>query len=114
VIKAIIKLNGKYYAGQSEETEKINIGPGGWYSQNKQEVNKLIFTEDSNKAKEAYGLTNLKSELNRIFDRIDDGLIELEKIEIINPDVSCDSCSEKAEEVCSCLMETALDGISDY
>ena len=83
MLKTKIKLNGKYYAGESDETEKVNIGAGGWYSHNKGEVNKLLFTDDPEEAKELWGVIGIKSELARIFDRVEDDLIKLGSIEIV-------------------------------
>ena len=83
VLKTKIKVNGKYYAGESTETEKVNIGAGGRYSYSKGEVNKLLFTDDPEEAKELWGVIGIKSELARIFDRVEDDLIKLESIEII-------------------------------
>ena len=78
-----IKVNGRYFAGEDpEKTVKMNIGPGGWYPQNKHEVSALNFTKDKNKARQIDRLT-LKGHLQMLIERDSQNVIDIKKLEVI-------------------------------
>ncbi|MFD1444299.1 hypothetical protein [Thermoactinomyces vulgaris] len=84
MISVIIKVNGKYYAGEDhEKCYKTAPKIGGRYNYNSGEVNVLNFTKDKDGAKVIEGNINLKSEIDRILRCIRDGYIQMDRIEII-------------------------------
>ena len=83
LIKAIIKINGLYYAGEGSETYNSSVKSLGWYDYKTNELSCLKFTEEVNVAYTAEGNRNLKSTLDKIFQRVQDQEIEFDKIEII-------------------------------
>ncbi|MED3562302.1 hypothetical protein [Bacillus xiapuensis] len=83
LIKAIIKINGLYYAGEGLETYNSSVKGIGWYDYKTNEISRLKFTEEENAAYITEGNRNLKSTLDKIFQRVQDQEIEFDKIEII-------------------------------
>lgn len=77
-----IRIDGAPYLGESEETERSDYGGEGWHIQNKIERNKLILGDWTEKPKEIIGARNLRSHIDRIITRINEGSILASKIEI--------------------------------
>ena len=84
MIKARLKLNGAYYVGEHPDiTIKVESkGMTNWHNYQGKEVNELLFSQDPKEAKELYGMSGIKSELNKILDRVCDDLLILQKLEI--------------------------------
>lgn len=81
MIRACICVGSKWYQGEDlDKTVKCNLGGGGWYSFNQSERNTLNFTCDKKKAKIITGKINLKSEINRILDHMQEGFISVQSI----------------------------------
>jgi lauroyl/myristoyl acyltransferase len=78
MIKAIIKVEGKYYIGEDPNTAVKDHNGGltsGFHPNNNREVNKLIFSNDRNEAHEAWGARGIKSVLDRLEKREQMGLL---------------------------------------
>lgn len=89
MLKTIIRIDGKYYAGEASETYHTDTGTDGWYTLNKCELNKLAFADSIGGAKLITSVRGLKSELERIMTRVYDDVMDFGVIEI----VKCE-CSE--------------------
>lgn len=83
LIKTVIKINGLYYAGEGSETYNSSVKGSGWYDYKESNLSRLKFTEEVNAAYIAEGNRNLKSTLDKIFQRVQDQEIQFDKIEII-------------------------------
>lgn len=87
MVKFNIKVNGRWYIGEDlEKTYKTDIGSGGWCSLNHNELNVLKFSNKKIDAKEICGVRNIKSEIEKIFIRVQDGYLDLKKIQIVTID----------------------------
>lgn len=78
-----IKLNGKYYVGEADETYKCDTSGQGWYQINKGEMPKLIFDVDIKNAKLVESWLNLRSDLDRILKRERENELSIELLEVI-------------------------------
>lgn len=75
-----IKINGKYLSGYDYgELEKEKIGPSGWYTQ-ESSMEKMLFSDKKENARLAEGNINLKSELDRVYDRMRYGDLKVDEI----------------------------------
>lgn len=83
LINTIIKVNGKYYAGETDLTYKSYSKSNGWINYHDGEYEFLLFTKYEKEAKIIEGNINLKSILDKILNRVRDKMIDLESIEII-------------------------------
>jgi hypothetical protein len=78
MIKAIIKVEGKYYVGEDiGSTEKITNGTltSGFYPNNNKEVNNLLWSDSREDAYEAWGARGIKSVLDKLEQRERMGLL---------------------------------------
>lgn len=83
LIKTVIKINDLYYAGEGSDTYNSSVKGLGWYDYKTNQINRLKFTEEENAAYITEGNRNLKSTLDKIFQRVQDQEIEFDRIEII-------------------------------
>jgi hypothetical protein len=83
LIKAMIKINGLYYAGEGSDIYNSSVKGLGWYDYKEGNLNRLKFTEELDAAYITEGNRNLKSTLDKIFQRVQDHEIEFDRIEII-------------------------------
>lgn len=84
MITTVIKVNGMYYVGESEEFYTSDFKGVGWQDYKGNELSVLIFSLDNKEAKIIEGSTNLKSVIDKVMQRVRDGYIEMQTIEIIN------------------------------
>ena len=82
--ETVILINGQYYAGESEEVYNSNAVGGGWHNYRGSELNVLKLTDNKGEAKVLDCTRNLNSAINKVMQRVNDGYIQLEKIEIVN------------------------------
>jgi hypothetical protein len=75
-----IIVNGKYYAGESTESEQSDYGGNGWHVNNHGSRNKLLFTDNESTTNIIEGRRNLRSHIDRIMSRIDDGTLKADEI----------------------------------
>ena len=78
-----IKVNGKYYVGESEMLYTSETSGKGWYQVNKGDMPKLIFDEDISKAKVIESWLNLRSDIDRMLKREREKEISINLLEII-------------------------------
>ena len=77
-----ITVDGKYYAGESENTEQSDYGGDGWNVNSHNRRNKLSFANNEHEANIIEGSIHLKSHIGRILSRIKDGTLEANEITI--------------------------------
>lgn len=78
MINAFIYIGGKAYEGEDiDKTIPANIGGNGFYNPNQSKINLLKLGD---KPKNIMGLRNLKSEINRIFEHMQQGIIPTQSI----------------------------------
>lgn len=82
MISCLIQVNGRYYAGESDEAYPANVGGKGWHVANHGSLNRLNFVDDSGSALRVIGKRNLSSHLDRILRRVGDGKIDAREIVI--------------------------------
>lgn len=83
MLKTIIKINGQYYVGESDRYYNSGFKGVGWHDYKNNELNVLEFSDQPELARLIEGNTNLKSVLDKVLQRVRDGFIELNTIEII-------------------------------
>lgn len=84
--KMIIKINGLYLAGITDEQYKSSFKGVGNYDQKCNHVDYLKFVYDRREAKVIEGERNLKSWFDKLFQYSRDKKIEFNKIEIFDLD----------------------------
>lgn len=83
LIQTHIKVNGLFYAGEAHDTYKSTPSATGWQNYTDSEIPHLLFVEKAEQAHIIEGQRNLKSVLDRIMQRVRDGQIQFERIEIL-------------------------------
>lgn len=79
----IIKINGLYLEGYDYENTKGQTGAGYGHYIEANDMEVMILTEEEEKARLVEGAINLKSQLDRIVDRMRYGNLDVEQLEII-------------------------------
>ena len=81
MIQAVIKVNGRYFAGFSDELYKTKTTGYGCHGDD--QLNKIKLTAKREDAKLLEGQRNIKSAVDSLFLRVQDGVLNLKKIEIL-------------------------------
>lgn len=81
MLKARISVNGMWYQGESNDTYDTNVGGEGWHVPNHHELNELAFGDAP--GKQLIGMRNLKSHIERVMRRINDGQLRATEVRIV-------------------------------
>ncbi len=88
LIRCVMKVNGKYFAGTCEEggyRSRTSTLSGVFHDYGNGYVSELKLVSNRDEARIIEGSINLKSDVDRVMQRVRDGF-KLDKLEIINID----------------------------
>jgi len=88
LMRCVMKVNGKYFAGECEDSgykSRTSTLSGVFHDYGSGFVSGLKLVSDPSEARIIEGTINLKSDVDRVMQRVRDGF-KLQSIEIINID----------------------------